>query len=117
MILRILRAFSTVEKADDYVRHATQKVFPSLQAIEGHRGAYLVRRVAGESVELVGLTQWESMQAVRAFAGEKPDRAVVEPEARAVLTSFDVSVTHFEFVSYQRSMLHERSKTMSCYVI
>jgi hypothetical protein len=40
MILRMWRAQSTVEKADEYVRHATTKVFPALRAIEGHQGAY-----------------------------------------------------------------------------
>ena len=98
MILRMWRGRSTVEKADEYVRHATQKIFPSLQTIEGHRGAYLLRRTAGNAIEFVVLTIWESMEAVRKFAGVEPDKAVVEAEAQAVLTSFDDSVTHFEIV-------------------
>jgi heme-degrading monooxygenase HmoA len=48
--------------------------------------------------EVVVLTLWESMDAVRKFAGGKPDKAIVEPEARAVLTDFDDCVTHFEIV-------------------
>jgi heme-degrading monooxygenase HmoA/uncharacterized protein YciI len=96
MILRIWRARSSVEKERDYIRHATTKVFPALQTIEGHRGAYLLRRVVDDAVELVVLTFWESMEAVRRFAGGKPERAVIEPEARAMLSSVDESVTHFE---------------------
>jgi len=92
------RAQSTIEKADEYVRHATTKVVPALHAIEGHRGAYLLRRSAGDRVELVVLTLWESMDAVRKFAGPEPDRAVVEPDARGVLTSFDDFVTHFDVI-------------------
>jgi len=76
------RAQSTVEKADEYVRHATTKVFPVLSAIEGHRGAYLPRHTPGATVELVVLTLWESMNAVRKFAGAEPNRAVVETDAR-----------------------------------
>jgi hypothetical protein len=38
------------------------------------------------------------MGAIRRFAGVKPEKAVVEPEARAILTSFDESVTHFEVI-------------------
>jgi heme-degrading monooxygenase HmoA len=98
MILRMWRGRSTVEKADEYVRHATQKIFPSLHTIEGHRGAYLLRRTAGDAVEFVVLTIWESMGAARTFAGAEPEKAVVEDEARAALTSFDDSVTHFEIV-------------------
>jgi hypothetical protein len=44
------------------------------------------------------MTEWASMNAVRAFAGDKPDQAVVEPAARAVLTTFDDHVEHFEVV-------------------
>jgi hypothetical protein len=38
------------------------------------------------------------MESVRKFAGDEPEKAVVEPEARAVLTSFDDCVTHFEII-------------------
>lgn len=98
MILRMWRARSTAEKAREYVRHATKKVFPALRAIEGHRGAYLLRRAVDDAIELVVLTLWESMGAVRKFAGMQPGKAVIEPGARAILTCFDESVTHFEIV-------------------
>jgi heme-degrading monooxygenase HmoA len=98
MILRMWRAQSTVKEADKYIRHATTKVFPSLRAIEGHRGAYLLRNQVDECVEIVVLSLWESMDAVRRFAGAEPNRAVVEPDARAVLTSFDDFVTHFDVI-------------------
>jgi uncharacterized protein len=98
MILRMWRARSSIEKAGDYFRHATKKVFPALRAIQGHRGAYLLRRRVGDAIEIVVLTLWESMEAVRKFAGAEPEKAVVEPEARAILTSFDESVAHFEVV-------------------
>jgi heme-degrading monooxygenase HmoA len=89
---------STAEKTGEYVQHATRKVFPALRMIEGHRGAYLLRRAVDGAIELVVLTLWESTAAVRKFAGEEPEEAVVEPEARAILTAFDGSVTHFEVV-------------------
>jgi uncharacterized protein len=98
MILRMWRARATIEKSGEYVEHATRKVFPALSAIEGHRGAYLLRRTVDGAIELVVLTLWASMEAVRKFAGVKAEKAVVEPEARAVLTAFDETVTHFEVV-------------------
>lgn len=98
LILRMWMARSTIDKSGEYIEHATKKVFPTLRAIEGHRGAYLLRRAVDGAIELVVLTLWESMEAVRKFAGKEPEKAVVEPEARAVLTSFDDSVTHFEIV-------------------
>ena len=96
MILRMWRARATVENAGHYVEHATKTVFPALHAIDGHRGAYLLRRPVDRGVEIVVLTLWESMEAVREFAGPHPEKAVVEPQARAVLSSFDEFVTHFD---------------------
>jgi len=98
MILRMWSARTTGEKAGEYVQHATEKVFPALRGIKGHHGAYLLRRVINGVVEMVVLTMWESMAAVTRFAGKEPDRAVVEPEARAILSEFDDFVTHFEVV-------------------
>lgn len=98
MILRMWNARATAKRANDYVHHATTVVFPKVQAITGHRGAFLLRRTTESDVELVVLTLWHSMDAVRRFAGPEPSKAVVEPEARALLASFDEHVTHFEVV-------------------
>jgi heme-degrading monooxygenase HmoA/uncharacterized protein YciI len=98
LILRMWRARASAEGVDGYIRHATQTVFPSLEAIEGHRGAYLLRRTVGGVIELVVLTLWESMEAIRKFAGAEPAKAVVEPEARATLMDLDSFVTHFDVV-------------------
>jgi uncharacterized protein YciI/heme-degrading monooxygenase HmoA len=97
-VLRLWKGCSTVERASEYVHHATKKVFPALHAIDGHRGAYLLRRMVDGAIEFVVLTLWDSMAAVRRFAGAELDKAVVEPEARATLTSFDDRVTHYEIV-------------------
>ena len=98
MILRVWKARSTASRAGDYIYHATKKVFPKIRAIEGHRGAYLLSREMDDGVELVVLTFWESMEAIRRFTGPEPEKAVIEPEARAALTSFDEYVTHFNVV-------------------
>jgi len=98
LILRMWKARSTAENMGQYVQHVTKRVFPQLQSIKGHRGAYLLRRTVNGAIELVVLSLWESMDAVRSFAGTDPDKAVVEAEARSVLTDFDESVTHFEVV-------------------
>lgn len=97
-ILRLWKGRATAAKAGDYVRHASKTVFPEVQALPGHRGAYLLRRSVDSSVEFTVLTLWDSMDAVRGFAGTDPERAVVEPAARAALSDFDETVTHYEVV-------------------
>src|SRR5262245_48518184 len=98
MVLRMWKARSTTTQAAAYIEHATKNVFPKIRTIEGHRGEYLLCRQVEGDVELVVLTLWDSMDAVRRFAGAEPDKAVVEPEAQAALTSFDRYVNHFDVV-------------------
>jgi heme-degrading monooxygenase HmoA len=96
MIVRVWQAEATPENADAYARHLSEAVLPKLRGIAGYEGAYLLRRVKGDRLELVVLTLWSSMEAIRAFAGDEPERAVVEPAARAVLAAWDETVRHYD---------------------
>lgn len=97
-ILRLWKGRATAAKAGEYVRHVKDKVFPQIQSLPGHRGAYLLRRSAGNGIEFLVMTLWGSADAVRRFAGPEPEKAVVEPAARAALSDFDETVTHYEVV-------------------
>jgi heme-degrading monooxygenase HmoA len=99
MIVRMWCGFADRQGADAYRRHLLETVRPKLERIAGFRGLSLLRRDASDEVEYQVLTMWESMHAVRAFAGDHPERAVVEPEAAAVLTRFDTEVRHYDVVA------------------
>ncbi len=96
MIVRMWRGTAKGANAEAYARHVTGTVFPSLGAIAGHKGAYLLKRETAAGTEFLAVTLWDSLAAVRAFAGEDAERAVVEPRARAVLAEFDDFVRHYE---------------------
>jgi mannose-6-phosphate isomerase-like protein (cupin superfamily) len=83
--------------ADAYVAHFDGRVRPQLEATDGFVDARL-HRVPDDRgrTEVVVVTRWASLDAIRAFAGDDVDAAVVEPEARAVLTDFDTRVRHIE---------------------
>ena len=98
MIARTWRGKTTVEKADDYPRHFTNHVAAHLKELAGHRGAYLLRREDGGEVEFLAVTLWDSIESIRAFAGENLDVAIVQPEGRAALSSFDSFVRHYDIV-------------------
>jgi heme-degrading monooxygenase HmoA len=89
------------EQVDAYIEHFARSVRPRLDSTDGFLGATVERVVADGSVEIVVVTRWESMDAIRAFAGEDIDLAVVEPEARAILTRFDSRVRHIELADGQ----------------
>jgi heme-degrading monooxygenase HmoA len=94
MIARSWTARATVEGGAAYLAFFRETLAPALAHLDGHRGALVFDRPTDDGVEITVLTFWESMDAVERFAGATPERAVVEPEARAVLRDFDPVVTH-----------------------
>ena len=90
---------ATAADADAYEELLSSTIFPWVRTFEGQEGAYLFRRElpAGE-VEFATLTLWESWDAVRAFAGDDAETAVVPEEARAVLSRWDERSAHYELV-------------------
>ena len=98
MIVRQWRGLARADTASAYLHHLRAETLPRLQAIDGHRGAYVLGREAAGEVEFVVLTLWDSLESVRGFAGDDYEAAVVPPEARRVLTSFDERVLHYELV-------------------
>lgn len=98
MIARCWRGEATTEGGEVYLQLVTERVFPALAAIEGQRGGYVLRRPLDAGVEFLVVTLWDSLEAIRRFAGPCAEIAVVEPDARAVLSRFDERVAHYEVV-------------------
>jgi heme-degrading monooxygenase HmoA len=98
MIARTWYGRASVENASKYAGHVTGRVLPALNKIAGYRGGMVLRRDTSGEAEFVVLTLWDSMSAVREFAGESPDKAVVEPAAQAVLKDYDHFVRHYEVI-------------------
>jgi heme-degrading monooxygenase HmoA len=96
MIGRIWHGWTAPENADAYEQLLRSQILPGIQRIPGYRGAQLLRRDADAEVEFVTLTLFDSLDAVRAFAGEDYEVAVVLPEAERLLTRFDERSTHYE---------------------
>ncbi|MGH9719894.1 MAG: antibiotic biosynthesis monooxygenase [Bryobacteraceae bacterium] len=86
------------EAADAYQRHVESSVFPKLRRLEGFARGRVLRRNRDGRVEFLVMTEWTSWCAILAFAGGSPDRAVVDTQARALLSDFDSDVDHFELV-------------------
>jgi len=95
MIVRSWRGRAPQNRADSYARHFLYVVLPKLQSLQGFAGGTLLRRTVGDEIEFLVLTSWESMDAVKQFAGNTPDVAVVDADARALLSTFDATVDHW----------------------
>jgi heme-degrading monooxygenase HmoA len=99
VILRVWRARSIGAGAAGYRRHFESRVVPGLQQLSGFAGATLAEREVGDAVELIAETRWSSLEAIRAFAGDDIEAAIVEPEAREVLVDYDERVAHYEIIA------------------
>jgi heme-degrading monooxygenase HmoA len=98
MIGRLWHGWTTRDNADAYEALLRAEVLPGIHRVDGYDGAYLLRRDLEDGVEFVTLTLFESLDAVRAFAGEDYEAAVVPPEARKLLSRFDQTSDHYEIV-------------------
>ena len=100
MIARLWRGKASNDaNAEAYVQHLTGTVFPALQEMPGHLGAWLLRRDVDGGSELLAVTFWQSRQSIEAFTGPDIGEAVVDPQARVVLSEFEDFARHYEVVA------------------
>ncbi|MHB8648098.1 MAG: antibiotic biosynthesis monooxygenase [Thermomicrobiales bacterium] len=92
---RMWWGWTSSEQAKGYEAVFRDVVLPELRDVAGCRGAYLLRRDEADGAEFVTLTLFDSLDAVRAFAGDHYEAAVISDEARAVLRDFDTTARNF----------------------
>ncbi|WP_437759556.1 antibiotic biosynthesis monooxygenase family protein [Sorangium sp. So ce1389] len=98
MIRRIWHGWTSPENADTYEALLKTEIFPAILAkrVRGFRRIELLRRPLGDEVEFVTIMWFDSIEAVKAFAGEDHETAYVPAKARAVLARFDARSQHYE---------------------
>ena len=105
MICRIWHGWTVLHNADTYETLLKEEIFVGIDGrdIPGYRGIQLLRRDVGDEVEFVTMMWFESLDAVRAFAGDDYEAAVVPPQARAVLARFDERSQHYDVQADRRA--------------
>jgi len=98
MICRYWSGLVRLDCPDVYVEHLRSQTFPSLARMPGFRGASLMKRELPDGVEFVVQTQWDSLDAIEAFAGDDAEVAVVPEEARRLMVEYDARARHYEVV-------------------
>ena len=102
MIARVWRGITLKEKADDYLAYLHETGLKDYAGTPGNRGVTVLRREQGEHCEIMLISLWESMDAVRAFAGENPDRSVYYPEDDQYLLQMEPLVRHYDVVQHEQ---------------
>jgi len=98
MISRVWHGWTAPANADAYERLLRETVLPGIerQGIREYRGAWLYRRTLPSRVEFVTTLLFDSLDAVREFAGEDHEVAVLHPEAHALLAEYDERSAHYD---------------------
>jgi len=96
VIARVWHGRTTRENADAYQDLLGTTILPGIDRIQGFCGAELYRRDAGDEVEFITITRFRSLDAVREFAGDDYEQAVISEEAHRLLSSFDERVAIYE---------------------
>ncbi len=96
MVARVWSAQTTPAHAPAYAHHLKNEVLPAVKILDGYVEALLLERTTPDGVEIMVITFWRSLEAIRGFAGDDLEQAVVAPEAAALLTGYDRRVRHYE---------------------
>ena len=98
MIARVWRGITAAEKADAYIAYLRETALSDYARAPGNRGVTVFKRIQGEHAEIVLLSMWDSMDAVRAFAGGNPDHSVFYPEDEFYPLEMEPLVRHYEVI-------------------
>ncbi len=95
MIGRIWRGVVRSEDVEEYIAYVRDTGIDEYRATEGNKGAWILTRPVDAGTEILTFSLWESMDAVRAFAGDDPERAVYYPEDDRFLVERSETVEHY----------------------
>jgi len=95
MIGRIWRGWTRAADAEAYADYVAITGLAAYRATPGNRGAWILTRIDGDRAEILAVSLWDDLGAVRAFAGEDPERAVFYPEDDRFLVDRELTVTHW----------------------
>ena len=100
MIVRMWHGRVASEKAKAYREFTNQRAIPDYQSVPGNISAYVLERQEGEITHFITLTFWESLEAIRGFAGDDLEQAKYYPEDKDFLLEFEPRVVHYEVVGH-----------------
>jgi heme-degrading monooxygenase HmoA len=104
MIVRIWRGATAAEKSDEYLDYLNRTGVPDYRATEGNRGVYVLRRIEDGRAHFLTVSFWESVEAVKRFAGPDPEKARYYPEDEEFLLGFEPTVEHYEVLAGPRQL-------------
>ena len=104
MIARIWHGRTTTAQADAYLELLQRVAVPGYHSTPGNRAVFILRRLDGDIAHFLTLTHWDSLEAIKAFAGEDISKAKYYPQDRDFLLEFEPTVEHYELYAAPESV-------------
>jgi len=101
MIARAWHGVTAAAKADAYFEVLQETGLKEYRGTPGNQGLIVLRRTEGDRAHFLLITLWDSLDAIRKFAGPNPERAVYYPEDKEFLLEFEPTVTHYDVLMSQ----------------
>lgn len=98
LIARVWHGVTPAERAAEYTAYLDRTGARECRATPGNRGVYVLRRIQNDRAEFTFISLWESLDAIRGFAGEDYEKARYYPEDRDFLTELEPFVEHYDVV-------------------
>lgn len=96
VIVRSWTGWTANDRAADYAAYMGEVALPGYTKIPGNRGVMMLRRDAGDRTEFTMITLWDSLDDIRAFAGDDPEVAVFYDRDDEFLVARERTVKHYE---------------------
>src|SRR5712691_3503755 len=93
LIARVWHGATAAARGDAYAAYLETTGVQDCRATPGNRGVQVLRRSVGDEAHFLFISFWESMDAIRAFAGADVERARYYPEDRTYLLELEPKVT------------------------
>jgi len=99
VICRMWHGWTRAADADAYDDYLQHELFPHVErelGLRGYSGYHLLRLAKGDEVEFLTMLWFESLEAVKGFAGEDYETPVISDKARGLLARYDLRCEHYE---------------------
>lgn len=98
MVARIWHGRTPTAKADDYEKYLQASGVKKILSTDGNHGVEVLRRTSGTETDFIVISYWESIEAVKKFAGADYQKAVIMPRDAEYLIDVEPEVVHYEVV-------------------
>ena len=95
MISRHWIGIAKKERAEEYILHLQNDTFKKIKNIKGYISARILQREVKEGIEFLIITEWESIEAIKQFAGEQFNIAVVPQLVKEIMIKYEHEVKHY----------------------